>query len=473
MNRHLLLFGILLSLAACRPDDDTGTPVEPPVEAFRIDLSNTERIPATPQRSGDAAAGREYLIYGDYVDAGIPYSLFLTAFGETVDNRLGRTGKAATLPYQFNFVTDPNGVEMAVPTCLECHAQVFDGELIVGLGNTLSDYTEDQSGNLGLLDAAVALTYGGDSDERAAWKRFQRSAEVLGPQLITSTRGVNTADKLTAILGAHRDPQTLQWLDSPNYQVPVEVVPTDVPAWWNYKKKHAEFYNGSGRGDHARISMASSLLTIEDTTKAAEIDARMPDLMAYLASLEPPAFPQAVDEVLAARGEEVFRAQCTPCHGTYGAQETYPNLLVDLPTIGTDPLLTQYNFGYSEFIDWYNGSWFAQGPFAAYFAFETPGYVAPPLDGVWITAPYLHNGSVPTLAALLDSSLRPTYWERRFGQVEYDYEQVGYVYETATQGGRPEVYDTTVPGYGNQGHYYGDALTEEDRTAVLEYLKTL
>jgi hypothetical protein len=54
--------------------------------------------------------------------------------------------------------------------------------------------------------------------------------------------------------------------------------------------------------------------------------------------------------------------------------------------------------------------WFEPPSTAAADARAGLGYVAPPLDGVWATAPYLHNGSVPTLAALLDTRNRPTYW---------------------------------------------------------------
>jgi hypothetical protein len=102
------------------------------------------------------------------------------------------------------------------------------------------------------------------------------------------------------------------------------------------------------------------------------------------------------------------------------------------------------------------------------------GYVAPPLDGIWATAPYFHNGSVPTIEAVLDSSKRPTYWTRSFQSTDYDQAAVGWMF-TAVQ---PDptmnrIYDTTQLGYGNGGHLYGDALDDADRTAVLEYLKTL
>jgi hypothetical protein len=100
------------------------------------------------------------------------------------------------------------------------------------------------------------------------------------------------------------------------------------------------------------------------------------------------------------------------------------------------------------------------------------GYIAPPLDGIWITAPFLHNGSVPTLEALLNSALRPTYWSRDFDNPETDYEKVGWKYkkhDLAEKG----VYNTLLPGYGNYGHYFGDKLTGPERKALLEYLKTL
>ena len=101
------------------------------------------------------------------------------------------------------------------------------------------------------------------------------------------------------------------------------------------------------------------------------------------------------------------------------------------------------------------------------------GYIAPPLDGVWITAPYLHNASVPTLEAILNSKIRPAYWSRDFDHPQYDYEKLGWKFSTESKGGSKTVYDTTVPGYGNYGHYFGDVLSDAERKAVIEYLKTL
>jgi hypothetical protein len=110
-----------------------------------------------------------------------------------------------------------------------------------------------------------------------------------------------------------------------------------------------------------------------------------------------------------------------------------------------------------------------------------PGYIAPPLDGVWATAPYLHNGSVPTLEALLNSTKRPQYWIRTFDSSDYNDKTLGWNYTALEYGKdgatdseqRKRLYDTTLPGYSKNGHTFGDHLTDAERRQLLEYLKTL
>ena len=126
----------------------------------------------------------------------------------------------------------------------------------------------------------------------------------------------------------------------------------------------------------------------------------------------------------------------------------------------------------SGIVAWYNSSWFAKSEPRSWFVPDT-GYVAPPLDGIWITAPYLHNGSVPTLEDLLNSPQRPVYWSRTGESAEYDYKKVGWRYERPEKPKGDWTFDTTLPGYSNQGHYFGDKLSQGERTAVIEYLKTL
>jgi hypothetical protein len=101
-------------------------------------------------------------------------------------------------------------------------------------------------------------------------------------------------------------------------------------------------------------------------------------------------------------------------------------------------------------------------------------YSAPPLDGVWATAPYFHNGSVPTLDAVLDARLRPSIFRRSFDPAKYDFERLGWPYEPVVSKGRDAtVYDTTRKHYRNGGHTFAAGLTDDERRDLLEYLKTL
>jgi hypothetical protein len=98
-----------------------------------------------------------------------------------------------------------------------------------------------------------------------------------------------------------------------------------------------------------------------------------------------------------------------------------------------------------------------------------------PLDGIWLRAPYLHNGSVPNLRELLEpASARSKLFYR--GNDVYDPTNVGFVANVPEQDGQ-KFYplDTTQWGNGNQGHegeIYGTNLPAAEKQALLEYLKT-
>jgi hypothetical protein len=99
---------------------------------------------------------------------------------------------------------------------------------------------------------------------------------------------------------------------------------------------------------------------------------------------------------------------------------------------------------------------------------ELMAYKARPLNGVWASAPFLHNGSVPTLHdLLLPAAERPKTFS--VGRWEYDPKRVGYV----SDGTVPFVFDTSVSGNSNRGHEYGASLSDADRWALVEYVKTL
>jgi len=100
------------------------------------------------------------------------------------------------------------------------------------------------------------------------------------------------------------------------------------------------------------------------------------------------------------------------------------------------------------------------------------GYVAQFLDGIWLRALYLHNGSVPSLADLLTPpAQRPHIFWR--GYDVYDPVRVGFVVQgpAAERAGTP--YNTRLRGNSSQGHDFGTTLPVQDKAALLEYLKSL
>lgn len=205
------------------------------------------------------------------------------------------------------------------------------------------------------------------------------------------------------------------------------------------------------------------------------------DIMRFIHTMQPPSFPGAIDTTLAGAGRRVYEEACAACHGTYapGLSDarlvTHPNRLVPQDRMLTDSVrwasadsaLLGFidRVGYGEHIE----------PMAS------SGYVAPDLSGVWATAPYLHNGSIPTLWHLLHPEERPT----RFyvGGHALDYELMGIAGRVDAYGtyrypegyepwSRPVLYDTREPGRSNQGHGFR-TLSEADKRAILEYMKVL
>jgi Cytochrome c len=428
-------------------------------------------IPPSPQRVGNPDTGYHFIVTGDYVNSGLPTIFYRMGFGRAKD-LLQREGRNAGIRHDFNVVNAPNGEEIVVPNCLQCHAQVFDDKLIIGLGNANADFTSARGFDSNVLEGILSGYMKLNKKKAEASKEFIDVGKVIGGQIYTSVRGVNPADRLAAILIAHRDKNTLKWSDSSSAELPQEVIPSDVPAWWLLKKKNAMFYSGFGRGDFGRFLMGAILLTVNDTAHADKVNEYMDDVLAYIKNLEPPKYPYPVDSAKAKEGKLIYEMRCSKCHGFYGDYSSYPNYLIPQHVIGTDSLLNKSNYQYSDMVEWFNTSWFSKGENPAKLV-PYNGYIAPPLDGVWITAPYLHNGSVPTIEALLNSKLRPVYWSRNFSKTEYDYENLGWKYKTEEKAGNRNIYNTTLPGYGNYGHTYGDKLSDTERSALIEYLKTL
>lgn len=218
--------------------------------------------------------------------------------------------------------------------------------------------------------------------------------------------------------------------------------------------------------------------------------------------LPPPPFPFRVDPTRARRGEALFEANCASCHKAgdtkiYGLAEIGSDMnraRVVSNAEGRELLIRSFLMAVPEDVEWRRGLSEADvvndrtSP-------NRQGYVAGPLDGVWARAPYLHNGSVPTLRHLLaprnSESRRPEVFVR--GSPEYDASSVGFAWDhrdaarLRAESPTAALFDTGWDGASNAGHDRPSVEVDgrphrldwsgpehrEQLEDLLEYLKTL
>lgn len=252
----------------------------------------------------------------------------------------------------------------------------------------------------------------------------------------------------------------------------------DAPAWWSFYKRPSLYIDGFAQKGHRGL-MQFLMIPENDRQFFLEHEDEFRDVYSYISSLRSPAYNGEIDEPLAARGQSLFESKCSQCHGTYGSPSVYPNIRIDLSDIGTDPV--RLNALEVEGRIKYSQSWFAHAgeDMEQETVVDPKGYVAPPLDGIWASAPYLHNGSIPTLWHLLNPDSRPQVWRpvsERFDEklVGISIEEVSEVPVSESDVAiRRSYFDTRKFGKSNKGHDYPAELSASQRRAVLEYLKTL
>lgn len=214
----------------------------------------------------------------------------------------------------------------------------------------------------------------------------------------------------------------------------------------------------------------------------------------WLLTAAPPKYPFAIDTALSERGATVYAHYCAGCHGVNGRDFALPKVqttrdcvhtgddgdlygpqvgrVTRIEELGTDRHRLD-SFSYELAVSL--GTIYAGYPHRYCHYRKTFGYANMPLDGIWLRAPYLHNGSVPTLRDLLEPAMtRPHSFYR--GNDVYDVRKGGFVGDVAEQEGRKFfAYDTTLPGNSNAGHEgerFGTELPAGDKDALVEYLKT-
>lgn len=242
---------------------------------------------------------------------------------------------------------------------------------------------------------------------------------------------------------------------------------SDMMPIWNLRIRKGMALHWDGLNTDITEVVRSSAIGDGATPKSIPLKG-LQRLQDWLMDLAPPPYPflDTLDVALAQRGAQLFADNCAVCHAPSGKRA---GRVIPVKEVGTDPHRVQMwtpaaAAAYNEYASGY--------PWGFSHFRSTNGYVAPPLDAVWIRAPYLHNGSVPSLTDMLTPpDRRPKTFYR--GSDIYDPAKVGFLSSGPEVKRNGFLYDTSLPGNSNRGHTFGTALPDADKRALIEYLKSL
>lgn len=357
----------------------------------------------------------------------------------------------------------PDGQGNLVTNCFTCHGGKVAGKTMPGAGNTHVDLTT--------LATDVAhlrrLESGGDP---------AAVADVQAPfkTPLNFHRGTTNAVIFAAVFAGLRDPERgRRYIQNPDLLMHHDM---NAPAWWNVSMKE-KLYADAFAPITPRQLMPFAMSPTFSYEKFKSFEPNFVHIKAYIESLEPPKYPFEINVQLAAKGEKLFVESCAKCHGTYGAGGEFPNKSIPMHEIKTDR--RRFDSISRADRESANKGWL-QYDGRIPVDLESEGYLAQPLRGIWATAPYLHNGSIPTLHHLFNAEERPQVWKR--DENGYDQKRVGVLLveerdalpEGLNSREKREYYDASRPGAGTEGHLFPDELLNaEEKIAVMEYLKTL
>jgi hypothetical protein len=242
---------------------------------------------------------------------------------------------------------------------------------------------------------------------------------------------------------------------------------TDLPSIWNQKPRKGMHLHWDGNNTSLEERNKSAALGAGVTPTSIDLRSmkRVEDWLRDL--LQPPPYPYSINRPMAAKGKALYKEYCAQCHAFSGAKI---GQVTSIDEIKTDPgRLDSFSYEFAVNMN----TLFAGYSYRFSRFRKTNGYANMPLDGVWLRAPYLHNGSVPTLRDLMEPpENRPKVFYR--GYDVFDRKKVGFVSTVAEENGHCYFrYDTALPGNGNGGHLYGTVLTPDEKEELVEFMKRL
>jgi mono/diheme cytochrome c family protein len=239
----------------------------------------------------------------------------------------------------------------------------------------------------------------------------------------------------------------------------------DLPPLFDQRIRQGMWLHWDGNNNAVEERNKSAAIGAGATPDSLDL-ASLDRIAQWALDLKAPPFPaDRIDTARVEQGRALYQASCARCHAADGANV---GQVTPIAEVGTDPeRANSFTPALAERMNTLGSG----RPWKFSHFRKTNGYANMPLDGIWLRAPFLHNGSVPTLRALLFSEERPETFYR--GYDVYDWRRVGFVAEGPEAHKAGVLFDTRLRGNSNAGHVYGRELPAASREALLEYLKTL
>lgn len=384
-----------------------------------------------------------------------------------------------------DYEKDGEKFKVGVLGCVACHSGKAAGQFIIGLGNKNVDVYQVGNDLLKIQKIYKGLTT--LKNKSKTYKQIEKQAlafagKLANPKISNKVQGLVP----TAFIR--------QWFyDVHNLPLPDKMArgANKIPQLWGYgpKRKVGQFSDGFGDGTLAGWGIAVELVGGQTAEGARAYMDKIEHAEVLLEDLLPPKYPFAINSESAKRGEKLYEQKCMSCHGSY-EKDTFGLPIYKSPRhISWDVVKTdrdRLRANTQEFIELVE-----KNPLNDYIKHTDlgDGYFAPRLEGIWSRFPYLHNGSVPTLAHLLEKrENRPVIFSLWDSGEEYrfDKEKVGL---TIPKKGSAEeallkkqakakkrfIYKTYLSGQTRGGHYWKfmDKFSQQDKLDIVEYLKTL
>jgi mono/diheme cytochrome c family protein len=413
------------------------------------------------------------------------YNLFVPGLG-AVDSKTfsGRWGVVFNDEGKISGLNqvEYKGHNIGVMGCVACHSGRAAGQFIVGLGNKNID----------------VLQMGGDINTiESYWKWFV-------PWIMKDNAYIDLEDAALSFSSYLSNPDIgnltqglvpISFIRGWFYRIHNQPLPeglsrgqVKVPFLWGYgeKRKAGQFCDGFGDGTELGWAVAVELAAGQTPEAVRAYYPKVKEAEESFAHFLPPAYPFGIDILLAARGQEIFSNTCVRCHGSYerdadGQPVFKEPRWIPWEVIRTDPdRVAGLDDAFNLLVE--------TNPLKDILHYKNTrdGYFAPRLDGVWSRFPYLHNGSVPSIADMLTPpEKRPKIFSvQRAGDLDrYDKRRMGLTLpknqrellqlRRESEGGARDVYDTRRVGHSNQGHNFFTDLDGPSKAALMEYLKTL